>query len=303
MCSCLGILRSHVLDEVHHSAGVAPLVVVPAHHLHEGRVQHDASLRIEGAGDGAGFEISGHKRLISVAKVALHVTLRSLLHLGADLLVGGLLLQLHREVNNGDVDGRDTQGHARQLALHIWDHLGHRLGSTSAGWDDVSRTRTASTPVLLGGAIHSGLGCSHGVAGGHQATLDAPLLLEHTDCRSKSVGGAGGAGHALHGWIIGVLVHAHHDGVGIILGRSREDHLLGPGFEVALHLLSGEEDARAFADVLGTVLCEGNLRGVTGVGQSNLLAVDHKGVSISLHGSIVLSMNPGRPKMTRRNST
>ena len=44
---CIGILFVHVPDQVHDAARVVPLVVVPARNLHEGGVQHDASLGIE----------------------------------------------------------------------------------------------------------------------------------------------------------------------------------------------------------------------------------------------------------------
>ena len=42
-----GILFGHVPDRVHDAARVVPLVVVPAHTLHEGGVQYDASLGIK----------------------------------------------------------------------------------------------------------------------------------------------------------------------------------------------------------------------------------------------------------------
>ena len=44
---CIGILFGHVPEQVYDAARVAPLVVVPAHNLHEGGVQHDASLGIK----------------------------------------------------------------------------------------------------------------------------------------------------------------------------------------------------------------------------------------------------------------
>merc|ERR1711972_303294 len=76
----------HVLDQVHDAARVAPLVVVPSDALHEGRVQHDASLRVECAGNGAGLKVRGHERLVAVAQESLHVALRAPLNLRADVL-------------------------------------------------------------------------------------------------------------------------------------------------------------------------------------------------------------------------
>ena len=66
-------------------------LLAPTGNLNEisrGRIQHDASLEIIGAVR-AGVAVRG-----DCAKDALHVTLRSLLHLSANLLIGGLLLQL-----------------------------------------------------------------------------------------------------------------------------------------------------------------------------------------------------------------
>ena len=37
----------HVDHKVHHPVAVAPFVVVPGDHLHEGRVEHDTRLGVE----------------------------------------------------------------------------------------------------------------------------------------------------------------------------------------------------------------------------------------------------------------
>merc|ERR1711866_13819 len=111
-CSSSVNLR-HVLDQVHNTAGVAPLIVVPSDKLHKGVIQHDAGLGIEGAGDGASLEVCGHESLIAVAKEALHVALRPPL----DLRAGRRLLQLTSQVHHRHVNGRHTERHARELAL------------------------------------------------------------------------------------------------------------------------------------------------------------------------------------------
>ena len=180
---------------------------------------------------------------------------------------------------------------ACELALHRRDDLRHGLGRSSGGRDDVARPGAATAPVLLGGAIHGGLGGSHGVAGGHQAALDAKLLLQHSHSRSKAIGGAGGAGHALHGGVVGVLIHAHHNGVRVILGGGREDHLLCASLQVTLNLVRGQEHSRGLAHVLGAMLTEGDFCRVAGVGQRNLLAVHHQGISVHLHGAVILAMD------------
>eukprot|EP00438_Fugacium_kawagutii_P008737 Skav201416 [mRNA] locus=scaffold4849:40756:43118:- [translate_table: standard] len=129
------------------------------------------------------------------------------------------------------------------------------------------------------------------MAGSHKTSLDPPFLLQDTHSWGQAVGGAGSAGHALHGGIVGVLVHTHHNGVRVILGRGREDHLLGTSLQVALNLLSGQEHTSGFANILRSMLSEWDLSWVTGVGQSNLLAINHQGVAICLHGSVVFAVD------------
>ena len=57
------------------------------------------------------------------------------------LLVGGFFLQLDRKIDDGDVDGRDSESHASELAFHVRDHLRHSLGRSSGGGDDVAGAR------------------------------------------------------------------------------------------------------------------------------------------------------------------
>ena len=45
----VGLDAGHVLDEVHHTVAVAPLVVVPGHQLHEFVAQGNACLSVEDA--------------------------------------------------------------------------------------------------------------------------------------------------------------------------------------------------------------------------------------------------------------
>jgi hypothetical protein len=58
-------------------------------------------------------------------------------------------------------------------------YLAYSLGSTRAGGDDVLVDCTPTTPVLLAGAIYSLLCGGGGMHGGHQALLDAKLLVDN----------------------------------------------------------------------------------------------------------------------------
>ena len=72
---------------------------------------------------------------------------------------------------------------------------------------------------------------------------------------------------------------------------ARENHLLCASLQVTLNLLSGQENTSGLANILGTMLTERDLSWVTSVGQSNLLTINHQGVSICLHSSIVLAVD------------
>lgn len=55
--------------------------------------------------------------------------------------------------------------------------LADSLGSTSGGGDDVGGSPPPTPPVLLGGAVYSFLSSSCGMHSGHQALLNAKLLV------------------------------------------------------------------------------------------------------------------------------
>jgi len=157
-----------VLHEVNNTARVAPLVVVPGDELDEVGVEHDTGIGIEDGGAGVGLEVGGDEGLVAVSKDTLHLALGLGLDGGADLLVGGGLSEAAGEVDDGDVDGGDTEGHAGKLALELGDDLGDGLGGTGRGGDDVAGGGTASAPVLAGGGVDDSLGSGHGVDGGHE---------------------------------------------------------------------------------------------------------------------------------------
>ena len=90
---------------------------------------------------------------------SLHGSLRHLLDLGADLVVGGVLGQANGQVDDGHVGGRDSEGHAGQLAVKLGDDLADGLGGSGRGRDDVLGSAAAVTPGLARGSIDGLLGC------------------------------------------------------------------------------------------------------------------------------------------------
>ena len=162
MCSngfvLLVVHAVHVADQVQHLVGVAHLVVVPGHDLHEGVGQRNASALVKDGGAGVAQEVGGDHGVLGVTQDALQLALGSLLHGGADLVILGGLLQVHGQVHHGHVQGGDAHGHTGQLAVQLGDHLAHGLGRAGGGGDDVAGGRAAAAPVLLGGAVHGLLG-------------------------------------------------------------------------------------------------------------------------------------------------
>ena len=131
--------------------------------------------------------------------------------------------------------------------------------------------------------------------GGHQAVLDAPLVVQNLGDGSQAVGGAGSVGHEVHVGGVLVQVDAGDEHGGVILGGSGHDDLLGAGVQVALSLLLGQEQAGGLHDVLSTQLGPGQISGVALSGDGDLLAVHHDGVlgvadlslAAAMHGIIL----------------
>jgi hypothetical protein len=94
------------------------------------------------------------------AQRTLQRTLGSILDGLLDLVVASRLLEHAGQVDNGDVGGRDTHGHASELAVQAGDDLANSLRSTGAGRNDVLRSCTTTAPILAGGAVDSLLGSS-----------------------------------------------------------------------------------------------------------------------------------------------
>jgi hypothetical protein len=105
------VLGSGVGDQVADTAGVAPLVVVPGDELDEGVAQLDTSLSVEDGGGGVADEVSGDESVLGVLEDTLVLALGGGLDGSLDFVVLGGLLEADDEIDNGDVEGGDTEGH------------------------------------------------------------------------------------------------------------------------------------------------------------------------------------------------
>jgi hypothetical protein len=104
------ILLGDVDQEVADTPRVAPLVVVPRDQLNEVLVQLDAGIGIEDGGSGVADEVGGDDVVFGVLDDALVLVLGTSLDDSLDLIVGSLLLEADNEINDGDIDGGNTEG-------------------------------------------------------------------------------------------------------------------------------------------------------------------------------------------------
>lgn len=212
-------------------------------------------------------------------RLTLKGAISGLLDSGLDLIVRSTLLDADGQVDNGDVGGRDTHGHAGELAVEVGDDLADGLGGTSAAGNDVLSSGTATSPVLVGRTIDGLLCGSVGVDSSHETLNDGELVVDDLGKGSKAVGRARGVGDNVGLAVVGLLVDTHdvHRGIG---RGGRDDDLLGTTLQVSLGLLGGGEDTGGLDDVLGTSLAPGDVGGITLLVELDLLAVDNQTVGI-----------------------
>ena len=125
------LLGGHVGHEVHHPVAVAVFIVIPGNELDKVVIESNASPGIEGGRVGVAVEVAGDNLVLSVAQDALQWALRCLLHHLLDVIILGRFLQAARQIHDGHIGGRNTEGHASELPVQLWDDLAHSLGSTS----------------------------------------------------------------------------------------------------------------------------------------------------------------------------
>ena len=219
----------------------------------------------------------------------LELALGGSLHGLLDLVVGDGLLGAAGQVNDGDVGGGHTHGHAGQLAVQRRDDLADSLGGTGGAGDDVLSRSAATTPVLSGGTVNGLLGGGVGVDGGHETLNQAEVVVDHLGHGGQAVGGARGVGEDVDILGVGVVVDTH-DVHGGVRGGGGDDDLLGTTLQVSRGLLGGGEDTGGLDDVGSTGLGPGDVGGVTLGIEADLLAVDDQTTVEQLDGALELSV-------------
>lgn len=91
-CTCLVAARVHVHRQFDKTVAVSPFVIVPRHELHEGVVEANARLGVEGRRGGVRDEVGGDHLIVGVRHDPLVLRLlAALLDKFADLGVRGRL--------------------------------------------------------------------------------------------------------------------------------------------------------------------------------------------------------------------
>merc|ERR1712151_1045440 len=134
----LGVDGGNVLHQVNDTSRVTVFVIIPGDKLDEVGVEHDTGIGVEDGGSEVSLEIGGDKRLVGVSQESLLGSLGAGLDVGADFFVGGGLLELAGQVNNGDINSRHTESHTSDLVLKGRNDLGDGLGGTGGGRNDVA---------------------------------------------------------------------------------------------------------------------------------------------------------------------
>lgn len=205
--------------------------------------------------------------------LTLELVLGSLLHSLLNLVIADRLVETAGKVNDGDVRGGHTHGHAGELSVQRWDNLADSLGGTGAAGNDVLSSGTATTPVLGGRAIDGLLGRSVGVDGGHQTLNQTKVVVDNFGQWGKAVGCARGVGKDLDIGLVFLVVDTHNKH-GSIGGWGGDDDLLGTALQVSAGLLLGCEHTGGFDDVFGTGLRPGDAGRVPGLVEFDVLSVD-----------------------------
>src|SRR5215218_3864911 len=184
MCLTLAQLGRDKLRKVNEPVGVAPFVVVPGNNL-DLVADHLGEAGVEDGRGGVADNVGGDDGLVRVGQEALQfLGFSGTLEGGVDFLHGGLAGDGDGEVGGGAGGDGNADGVAVQLALELGQDQADGLGSTGGGGNHVDGGGTRTAEVLVR-AVLQVLVCGVGVNGGHQATLDAELVVDHLGQRAQ----------------------------------------------------------------------------------------------------------------------
>lgn len=187
--------------------------------------------------------VARHQRLIRVLDNALHCALGCLEENTVDLLLEGLLLDLHDDIADRHVGGRHAEGDTVKLTGEGGDNQGDGLSGTSGGGDDVKSSGASAAEVAVSG-VEEALVARVRVSGSHHSADDAELIVENLHEGGHAVGGTGSVGHDVV-LVVGVilLVDTHDKGANAFtLAWGSNEDLLRAGLNVLARALKVNED-------------------------------------------------------------
>ena len=177
----------HVSDELEHLVRVTDLVVIPRYNLYECIGKSDTSLSVEDRSASVTKEVRRNHCILSVTQNTLQFALRSFLHSCANLSICSRLSEVYSQVDNRNVESRNTHRHTCQLAVELRNNLTYSLSSTCRRGDDVARSSTTTAPILHRRTVNSLLCSSCRVYSCHQTIGDAELVVQNLSDRSETV--------------------------------------------------------------------------------------------------------------------
>ena len=175
--------------------------------------------------------------IFSVTEYTLEFAFAGFLHGSADLVVLSGLGEVHREVNDRYVEGRNAEAHTRELTIELGDNLTYSLSSTRRRGDDVAGSSATTTPVLERGTVYRLLRSRRSVNRGHQTVGDTEVVVEDLRQRCETVRRARSVRYELRALDVLVGVDTADEHRRVVLRRSRHDDVLCTSVDVTLSLV------------------------------------------------------------------
>src|ERR1035437_282529 len=282
-------------DQVDQTAGVAPLVVIPADDLRHVAVDVGET-GVEDARRRVGDDVGRDDRVLGVGQDPLQRAFGCRLDRGVDLFLGGRGLQLDGQVRGRTGGQRHPHGIAVKLALELRHHQGDCLGRTSGGRDHVQGGSAGASQVFVRVVQHV-LVVGVSVDGRHQTPLDAECVIDALGHGRKTVRRARGVGDdVVARRVVVLVVDAHDDGDVLTLGRSGDDDLLGTCGDVLAGAGRVSEEAGRLDDDVGLDAGPGQLGGIalgedgeaSGANDGDLIVAGHDILAESTQDAVVL---------------
>src|ERR1700676_3461976 len=216
------------LDQVTHTAGVAPLVVVPGQHFYAFVANHFGVTGVDNGRVGVSFEVGGNEFFFGIGEDALERAFRGRFERGVDGIFCGGFVDEDGEVHNADVWRGNAHGVAVEFTFEFGNDQMQGFGGAGGTGNHVNGRCACSAKVL----VRQGqkfLIVGVGMDGGHGAAVNAESVVENFGDRSEAVCGAGSVGDdVVLAGIVGFVVDAENEsGIGLVSGRGNDDFFHG----------------------------------------------------------------------------